>query len=109
MATQYGHWKMAKERSPKSTPIVFALFRLFSLVFDRFCTFSLVFTLFGLSVSVLGRPFSHFFAPAIREQKRHIREVLLTVGSFLLTVELFYLQLTILAFLLTVGAFCLQF
>ena len=30
---------------------------------------------------------------------------LLTVGSFLLTVELSYLQLTILAFLLTVGAF----
>ena len=29
---------------------------------------------------------------------------LLTVGSFPLTVELFYLQLTILAFLLTVGA-----
>ena len=34
---------------------------------------------------------------------------LLTVGSFLLTVELFYLQLTILAFLLTVGAFPLTF
>ena len=30
---------------------------------------------------------------------------LLAVGSFLLTVELFYLQLTILAFLPTVGAF----
>ena len=30
---------------------------------------------------------------------------LLTVGSFRLTVELFYLQLTILAFLLAVGAF----
>ena len=30
---------------------------------------------------------------------------LLTIGSFLLTVELFYLQLTNLAFLLTVGAF----
>ena len=29
----------------------------------------------------------------------------LTVGSFLLTMELFYLQLIILAFLLTVGAF----
>ena len=29
---------------------------------------------------------------------------LLTVGSLLLTVELFYLQLTILVFLLTVGA-----
>ena len=33
---------------------------------------------------------------------------LLTVGSFLLTVELFYLQLTISAFLLTIGAFHLQ-
>ena len=32
---------------------------------------------------------------------------LLTVGSFLLTVELFYSQLTILVFLLTVGAFLL--
>ena len=32
---------------------------------------------------------------------------LLTVGSFLLTVELFYLQLAILAFLLTIGAFLL--
>ena len=32
---------------------------------------------------------------------------LLTVGSFLPTVELFYLQLTILAFLLTVGALLL--
>ena len=32
---------------------------------------------------------------------------MLTVGSFLLTVELFYLQLTILASLLTVGAFLL--
>ena len=32
---------------------------------------------------------------------------LLTIGSFLLTVELFYLQLTVLAFLLTVGAFVL--
>ena len=30
---------------------------------------------------------------------------MLTVGSFLLTVELFYSQLTILAFLLTIGAF----
>ena len=35
--------------------------------------------------------------------------LLLTVGSFLLTVELFYLQLEALAFLLTIGAFCLQF
>ena len=33
---------------------------------------------------------------------------LLTVGSFLLTVELCYLQLTILALLLTVGAFLLN-
>ena len=33
---------------------------------------------------------------------------LLTVGSVLLTVELFYLQLTILTFLLAIGAFCLQ-
>ena len=32
---------------------------------------------------------------------------LLTVGSFLLTVELFYLQLTALALLLAVGAFSL--
>ena len=32
---------------------------------------------------------------------------LLTVGRFLLTVELSYLQLTILAFLLTIGAFLL--
>ena len=32
---------------------------------------------------------------------------MLTVGSFLLTVELLYLQLTILAFLLTIGAFLL--
>ena len=31
----------------------------------------------------------------------------LTIGSFLLTVELFYLQLTILAFSLTIGAFLL--
>ena len=31
----------------------------------------------------------------------------ITVGSFLLTVELFYLQLTILAFLLATGAFLL--
>ena len=30
-----------------------------------------------------------------------------TIGSFLLTVEVFYLQLTILAFLLTIGAFSL--
>ena len=34
--------------------------------------------------------------------------LLLTIGSFLRTVELFYLQLTILAFFLTSGAFCLQ-
>ena len=34
-----------------------------------------------------------------------MQRFLLTVGSFLLTVELFYLQLTILAFLLTIGAF----
>ena len=33
--------------------------------------------------------------------------LLLTVGSFLLTVKLIYLQLTTLAFLLTVGAFLL--
>ena len=33
---------------------------------------------------------------------------LLTVGSFLLTVELFYLQLTNLAFLLTIGGFLLK-
>ena len=39
---------MAKKRSPKSIPIVFALFRLFSLVLDHFCTF---FALFGLSIS----------------------------------------------------------
>ena len=32
---------------------------------------------------------------------------LLTIGSFLLTVELFHLQLTILAFLLIIGAFSL--
>ena len=32
----------------------------------------------------------------------------LTVGSFLLAVELFYLQLSILAFLLTLEMFCLQ-
>ena len=32
---------------------------------------------------------------------------MLTVGSFLLTVELFYLQSTILVFLLTVGDFSL--
>ena len=32
---------------------------------------------------------------------------MLTIGSFLLTVELFYLQSTILAFLLPVGAFLL--
>ena len=32
-----------------------------------------------------------------------------TVGSFLLTVELFYLQLTILAFCLQLELFCLQF
>ena len=47
----YGHWNMARKRSTKSTPIVLALFRLFSVVFDRFRTFSLVCTLFGLSVS----------------------------------------------------------
>ena len=47
-----GHrWKMAPKRSTKSTPITFALFRLFSLVFNRFCTFSLLFALSGLSVS----------------------------------------------------------
>ena len=34
-----------------------------------------------------------------------MRLFLLTVGSFLLTVELFYLQLTILAFLLTIESF----
>ena len=34
---------------------------------------------------------------------------LLTVGSFLLTVELFYLQLTALASLLTIGAFFFSF
>ena len=34
---------------------------------------------------------------------------LLTIGSFLLTMELFYLQLTILAFFLTVGAQLLLF
>ena len=34
---------------------------------------------------------------------------MLTVGSFLVTLELFYLQLTILAFLLTVGALLLTF
>ena len=34
---------------------------------------------------------------------------LLTVGSFLLTVELFHLQLTILSLFPTVGAFNLQF
>ena len=33
----------------------------------------------------------------------------LTVGSFLLTVEFFYLQLTVLASLLTVGVFCSRF
>ena len=33
--------------------------------------------------------------------------LLLTVGSFLLAVELFYLQLTILALLLTIGVFLL--
>ena len=32
---------------------------------------------------------------------------MLTVGSFLLIVELVYLQLTVLAFLLTIGAFLL--
>ena len=41
---------MAKKRLTKSTPIVFALFRLFSLVFDRFRTFSPVFAIFGMSV-----------------------------------------------------------
>ena len=46
----------AKERSTKSTPIVSTLFRLFSVVFDRFCTFSLVFALFELSVSDRFRP-----------------------------------------------------
>ena len=34
---------------------------------------------------------------------------MLTVGSFLLTVQLFYLQMTSLAFLLTIGAFLLTF
>ena len=60
-----GHWKMAKKRSTKNTAIVFALLRLFSLVFDRFCTFSLVFALFGLSVSDRFWPtiFALFFAP----------------------------------------------
>ena len=42
---------MAKKRSSKGTPIVFALFRMFSHFFDRFHAFSLVFALFGLSVS----------------------------------------------------------
>ena len=38
---------------------------------------------------------------------RGMRLFLLTAGSLLLTVELFYLQMTILAFLLAVGAFLL--
>ena len=48
-----------------------------------------------LAVRPFARPFSANAA------------FLLTVGSFLLTVELFYLQLTVLASLLTVGAFLL--
>ena len=43
--------KMAKKRSTRSTPTVFALFHLFSHVFDRCCTFLLVFALSGLAVS----------------------------------------------------------
>ena len=47
MAT--GKWP--KDDQKKNTPIVFAPFRLFSLVFDGFRTFSTVFALFVLSVS----------------------------------------------------------
>ena len=54
----------------KKHPIVFAFFRLFSLVFDRFCTFWLVFTLLGcLFLTVFGRPFrifSHHSPAAIK-------------------------------------------
>ena len=57
MAT--GKWQ--KKRSTKSTPIVYTLFRLFSLVFDHFCTFSLVFALFGLPFFAIR--FRTFFAP----------------------------------------------
>ena len=40
-----------KARLLKHDVPVHGLFRLFSLVFDRFCTFLLVFALFGQSVS----------------------------------------------------------
>ena len=55
MATAtYIHWKMAKKRSTKSTPpIVFALSRLYSLVFDTvFALFKLVLAPFEVSVSL---------------------------------------------------------
>ena len=46
---------------------------------------------------------------SIKRQKNLDAAFLLTVGSFLLTVELSYLQLTILAFFLQLELFCLQF
>ena len=60
-----GHWKIAKKRSTKSTQIVFALFRLFSLVFDRCRLFFARFRTFWgcLFLSAFGRPFLHSFAP----------------------------------------------
>ena len=62
MAT--GIWpKNGQQKAPRSFSRFFACFRSFS---HHFRTFSLVFAPFGLSVSfltVLGRPFAHFFAP----------------------------------------------
>ena len=44
-----------------------------------------------------------------KDQRTKDAAFVITVGSFLLTVEPSYLQLTISAFLLTVGASCLHF
>ena len=62
-----------------------------------------------VTLLTLLSPFSSFFGqtPFAGLLLRLDAAFLLTVGSFLLTVELFYLQLTNLAFLLPVGAFSL--
>ena len=50
----HGNRYMAQKRSTQSTPIVFALFYLLSLVFDRFWIFSRVFALLGCLLSGTG-------------------------------------------------------
>ena len=67
------------------------------LKFMTFTTFSLC-PLWACPLH-LSKPHKHILEDAA---------FLLTVGSFLLTVERFYLQSTILAFLPTAGSFCLQ-